>query len=167
MVRWRALKPSQTFKRDCNPQILMVIMPLLFWVRLVISFASSFGPRALAMFQKSLPPRPSILRKSGRANEKKATEGYKQKKKKKEKKGRGRGLRKGSGRSIWRILWPILWNSIEDDCVSYCIRLLHMKCFFQVWICRADNARPTLSYCLLSIILENEKLTMIYIQEDS
>ena len=86
MVRWRALKPSQTFKRDCNPQILMVIMPLLFWVRLVISFASSFGPRALAMFQKSLPPRPSILRKSGRANEKKATEGYKQKKKKKKKK---------------------------------------------------------------------------------
>ena len=85
MVRWRALKPSQTFKRDCNPQILMVIMPLLFWVRLVISFASSFGPRALAMFQKSLPPRPSILRKSGRANEKKATEGYKQKKKKKKK----------------------------------------------------------------------------------
>lgn len=88
------------------------------------------------------------------------------KKKKKEKKGEEEDWEK-EAEDLFGEFYDRFYGIPSRMTVSYCIRLLHMKCFFQVRICRADNARPTLSYCLLSIILENEKLTMIYIQEDS
>ena len=113
MVRWRALKPSQTLKRDCNPEILMVIMPLLFWVRLVISFASSFASScALAMFQKSLPSRPSILRKSSGANEKTGANVIELKERERERNGKNR--EKESADLFGEFYNRFSWSSIED-----------------------------------------------------